>query len=119
MTDKSRRDIVDHCSWRSTVEKMFKGSIEGQMDQQDPEERDITCSYTELVALFRRFNDGMDNGESVSHSGLLAPASDHLTPSRSSSSASASRWRASAPLEKRNDQRRESWQSHSRQPMSM
>jgi hypothetical protein len=118
-TNFRNSDIVDHCSWRSTVEKMFKGSIEGQHDENDPDELDITYPYDALVDLFRRFNDGNTAIGTVSHSGLLSPASSHAGPSRSSSSASTSRWRASAPLERRGSQRQESSQSHSRHPMSM
>jgi hypothetical protein len=110
-------DIVDHCSWRSTVEKMFKGSIEGQHDENDPDELDITYPYDGLVDLFRRFNDGTTASDAVPHSGFLAAS--HAGPSRSPSSASTSRYRASAPPERRSSQRRERSQSHSRHHMSM
>jgi hypothetical protein len=85
------RDIIDHCSWRTTVDKMFKGSIEGFHDQNDEDEPPIAYDYKGLVGLFQAFNEG--NGT------LLLSNDLQRTPSRSSSrsSASSSRWRDSAP----------------------
>jgi hypothetical protein len=85
------RDIIDHCSWRTTVDKMFKGSIEGFHDQQDEDDPPVAYDYKGLVALFQAFNEG--NGT------LLPPNDLRRTPSRSSSrsSTSSSRWRDSVP----------------------
>ena len=115
MTDYWCRDIVDHCSWRSTVANMLTGSIAGNFDEYDPEELEITYSYSELIAMFRRFNHGSTNSGSVSYSGLLAPASRHFAPPPATSSALSSQWRHSAPLETRDRQSRESWRSQVRQ----
>ena len=51
------RDIVDHCSWRTSVDKMIKGSIEGFHDQDDNDEKDMKYHYQDLVALFKSYND--------------------------------------------------------------
>ncbi|RYN24089.1 hypothetical protein AA0112_g9043 [Alternaria arborescens] len=51
------RDIVDHCSWRTSVDKMIKGSIEGFHDQDDNDEKDMMYHYQDLVALFKSYND--------------------------------------------------------------
>jgi len=56
--DHKLRDIIDHCSWRSTVEKMLKGSIEGYWDQKEPEEPPVLYDYDKLVDLFNEFNRG-------------------------------------------------------------
>jgi len=111
------RDIVDHCSWRSTVEKMFKGSIDSQHDQYDPVELPITHDYQDLVNLFRVFNDRSLHEDDQSHSNLHPPASPRRSLSRSSS-------RNSKP-ESRQPERKsmpppriESWQSHTRGPFS-
>ncbi|KAF1851032.1 uncharacterized protein K460DRAFT_26711 [Cucurbitaria berberidis CBS 394.84] len=100
-TRSNLRDIIDHCSWRTTVDKMFKGSIEGWHDQKDPDELDIPYHYPDLVALFKSFNEGSDT---------LSPSTPHRTPSRSSSrsSNSTSQWRTSMPPE-----RTGSWKSQS------
>jgi hypothetical protein len=77
------KDIIDHCSWRSTVDKMFRGSVEGWLDQYGPQEQDMTYFYPHLVTFFRSFNEGE----------LLSPASLYparLSLSRSSSKGSAS-----------------------------
>ncbi|KAF2031395.1 hypothetical protein EK21DRAFT_88108 [Setomelanomma holmii] len=107
------RDIVDHCSWRSTVEKMFKGSIDPQDDQYDPLEIPITYNYQDLVALFRNFNDNQDGGSSDN---LLSPRS------RSSLSRTPSSRSAKSDAGKRNTMpptnRSESWKSHSRNTFS-
>jgi hypothetical protein len=106
--ENSLRDIIDHCSWRTTVDKMFKGSIEGFHDQKDSDELPITYDYDQLVALFQAFNEG--NGS------LLSPSQPQPTLSRSSSrsSTSTSRLRNSVPTE-----RMESWhKTHSRTPFS-
>jgi hypothetical protein len=52
------KDIVDHCSWRATVDKMFRGSVEGRVDQQDLPELGIPYWYKHLVTFFDSFNDG-------------------------------------------------------------
>lgn len=54
------RDIIDHCSWRAKVDKMFKGSIEGYFDEQDPDEEPILYDYKKLVDLFNTFNRAED-----------------------------------------------------------
>jgi Flp pilus assembly pilin Flp len=114
------RDIVDHCSWRSTVEKMFKGSITAQHDQHDPEELSIIYKYPELVALFRHFNEDAYTGELNMQTGLHPPTAAHLSLIRSSSqnSNSDTRWRNSAPLERRETRNRQRWQSPSERPFS-
>ncbi|KAF1942093.1 hypothetical protein EJ02DRAFT_454596 [Clathrospora elynae] len=101
------RDIIDHCSWRATVDKMFKGSIEGWHDQKDAEEVPLTYFYQGLLALFKAFNESSDT--------LLSPTRLQRTPSQMSnrSSGSSSRWRDSALPE-----RTESWRSHSRAAFS-
>jgi hypothetical protein len=110
------RDIVDHCSWRSSVEKMFKGSIEGQHDQHEPHDPSILYNETELIALFRRFNEDSHSG-SVSTNNGLAPSNSAMSRSSSRGSNTTLRWRDSAPLERVN-QRRESWQPQSERPFS-
>jgi hypothetical protein len=91
------RDIVDHCSWRTTVDKMFKGSIETYQDSQAPLEPKITYYYPHLVELFDSFNDG---GAS-----LLSPDGQNqsrLSLSRTSSRSSTQRKHESAPPERMN-----------------
>jgi hypothetical protein len=92
-----RKDIVDHCSWRTTVEKMFKGSIETYQDSQAPLEPEITYYYPHLVKFFDSFNDG---GAS-----LLSPDGQNqsrLSLSRTSSRSSTQRKHESAPPERVN-----------------
>jgi hypothetical protein len=92
-----RKDIVDHCSWRAGVDKMFKGSIETYHDKQAPPEPDITYSYDHLVAFFESFNDG---GAS-----LLSPDGQNqsrLSLSRTSSRSSIQKKHESAPPERMN-----------------
>jgi hypothetical protein len=93
-SDHKLRDIIDHCSWRASVDKMFKGSIEGFYDDKEPDEKPIGYDYDQLVALFQAFNEGSG--------GLLSPTQPGLqrTLSRSSSrsSTASSRWRDSAPV---------------------
>jgi hypothetical protein len=87
-----RKDIVDHCSWRSTVEKMFRGSIETWYAQMEPDEPDITYPYDHLVAFFESFNDG--------GAPLLSPDSQNqsrLSLSRTSSRSSVQKKHESAP----------------------
>ncbi|KAF2823723.1 hypothetical protein CC86DRAFT_59153 [Ophiobolus disseminans] len=89
-SERGFRDIVDHCSWRSTVEKMFKGSIDSRHDQYDPVELPITHSYPDLVNLFRVFNDESLHESDQSHASLLTPLSPRRSMSRSSSHSSKS-----------------------------
>jgi hypothetical protein len=94
---KEHKDIVDHCSWRSTVDKMFRGSIETWQDGQDPSEPDITYYYPHLVKFFDSFNDG---GAS-----LLSPDGQNqnrLSVSRTSSKSSIRKKHESAPPEQTN-----------------
>ena len=92
--ENNLRDIVDHCSWRSTVDKMLKGSIEGYWDYQEPEEPPILYDYDDLVGLFNAFNRGYD-GES----GHLKRLSQ--TPLRGSIRSSVSTSRADSWTERR------------------
>jgi hypothetical protein len=114
------RDIVDHCSWRSTVEKMFKGSIDGQYDQHDPTELPITYHYQDLVDLFRDFNNNSyhDENQPSPTNQLLSPTS----PSRMSLSRSSSRGSNSESHQRKREtmplSRTESWRRHSRLPSS-
>lgn len=81
--DNNLRDIIDHCSWRAEVDKMFKGSIEGYLDEQDSVEEPMLYDYDKLVALFNAFNSGKD--------GTLSPTSSLFrTPSRGSNRSSVS-----------------------------
>jgi hypothetical protein len=59
--ENNLRDIIDHCSWRCEVDKMFKGSIEGYLDEQDSVEQPMLYDYEKLVALFNAFNGGRDS----------------------------------------------------------
>jgi hypothetical protein len=77
------RDIIDHCSWRAKVDKMFRGSIEGFADEQDSDEEPPPYDYKELVNLFNTFNTGED--ATLSPTGTLS-----RTPSRVSRRSSAS-----------------------------
>lgn len=111
------RDIVDHCSWRSTVDKMFKGSIDGLYDQYEAKETPITHNYRELVKLFLNFNENSLQDAKPSRSGLLPYASPRhsisRSPSRDSTHESQQSIRQSMP-----PPQRESWQSHHRGPLS-
>jgi hypothetical protein len=92
-----RKDIVDHCSWRAGVDKMFKGSIETYHDKQAPPEPDITYPYDHLVAFFESFNDG--------GAPLLSPDGQNqsrLSLSRTSSRSSIQKKHESAPSERMN-----------------
>jgi hypothetical protein len=90
------KDIIDHCSWRTTVDKMFRGSIETWHDTQDPDEPDITYNYRHLVAFFESFNDdGMPP--------LLSPkrfSQSRKSLSRTSSKSSIQKKHESAPPER-------------------
>jgi hypothetical protein len=91
------KDIVDHCSWRATVDKMFKGSIETYQDSQAPPEPDITYYYPHLVKFFDSFNDD--------DASLLSPDGQNqsrLSLSRTSSRSSIQRKHESAPPERMN-----------------
>jgi hypothetical protein len=103
-TENNLRDIIDHCSWRATVDKMFRGSIELWHDQKNSDEPPVMYDYRQLGELFQAFNE--------SGSGLLSPTQPGLqrTLSRSSSrsSTSSTRWghSASVPVPA---ERTESW----------
>ena len=92
-TENGLRDIIDHCSWRASVDKMFKGSIEGFYDDNEQDDSPMEYDYDRLVALFQAFNEG--------GAGLLSPTQQgfHRSLSRSSSRSStmSSRKRGSAP----------------------
>jgi hypothetical protein len=81
--DRGLRDIIDHCSWRAKVDKMFKGSIEGYADNQDSDETPMSYNYEKLVDLFNAFNRGDDVAPSPT-----GPLS--RTPSRGSNRSSTS-----------------------------
>jgi hypothetical protein len=96
------KDIVDHCSWRTTVDKMFRGSIETRSDAQAPPEPDITYFYPHLVTFFDSFNDGGMKSR-------LAPESQNqsrLSLSRTSSRGSVQKKHESAPPERTTSQQR-------------
>ncbi|CAN9421752.1 unnamed protein product [Alternaria alternata] len=83
------RDIIDHCSWRTSVYKMFKGSIDGFHDQSDADEQDMKYYYPALVALFKAYNES--NHLQERSTGFLSPTSPTQSPlartfSRSSNS---------------------------------
>tara|TARA_R110002003_G_scaffold33_7_gene2097 strand:+ start:1896 stop:2729 length:834 start_codon:yes stop_codon:yes gene_type:complete len=83
------KDIVDHCSWRSTVDKMFRGSVDGWLDEQDQDERPIKHHYKHITTFFQSFNEGGSSNSAA----LLSPnGSGYRRPSlsRSSSKSSAS-----------------------------
>jgi hypothetical protein len=83
------KDIVDHCSWRTTVDKMFRGSVDGWLDEQDQDERPVTHVYRHLTTFFQSFNEGTSSNATA----LLSPnGSGYRRPSlsRSSSKSSAS-----------------------------
>ena len=92
--DHKLRDIIDHCSWRSTVDKMLMGSIEGYWDQKEPEEPPVLYDYDDLVDLFNAFNRGYDG-----KSGHLSRLSQ--TPLRGSIRSSVSTSRADSWTERR------------------
>ncbi|CAI9634656.1 unnamed protein product [Alternaria burnsii] len=79
------RDIIDHCSWRAKVDKMFKGSIEGYLDEQDSDEEPILYDYKKLVDLFDTFNRAEDPTLSPTNSLFRSPS---RTSHRSSTSLS-------------------------------
>lgn len=115
---RSSRDIIDHCSWRATVDKMFKGSIVGYHDRIDPIEPSIPYSYQDLVGLFQRFNDSSYHERQRTSPSLLAPRSPPL-PSLSRSSSRASN--SDSPQRKHDSVppvRRESWNSQHRKTFS-
>jgi hypothetical protein len=95
-SENNLRDIIDHCSWRATVDKMFRGSIELWHDQKNSDEPPVMYDYRQLGELFQAFNER--NG-----GGLLSPTQPGpqrtLSRSSSRSSTSSSRWRASAPVQ--------------------
>jgi len=81
--DNNLRDIIDHCSWRAEVTKIFIGSIEGSLDEKDSVEEPILYDYDKLVDLFDAFNSGKE--------GALSPTSTLFrTPSRGSNRSSVS-----------------------------
>lgn len=82
------KDIVDHCSWRTSVEKMFKGSIIGYQDQNDADEQDMIYDYPSLVALFESYNDS--NSTTTSNAQLSPQSPTVSTPMRSLSRSSRS-----------------------------
>ncbi|KAI4928942.1 hypothetical protein J4E85_005564 [Alternaria conjuncta] len=85
------RDIVDHCSWRTSGTKMFKGSIEGYHDLDDADEQDMNYHYTELVGLFKRYNESNNAAESSAHLSPQSPTPSSLKRSWSRSSTSSDR----------------------------
>ncbi|KAJ6281955.1 hypothetical protein J3E71DRAFT_399644 [Bipolaris maydis] len=66
------RDIIDHCSWRATVDKIFKGSIEGFLDEKDTKEPPVLYNYKQLVETFDRFNRGEEDGPVEPHNATLS-----------------------------------------------
>ncbi|EUC42619.1 hypothetical protein COCMIDRAFT_103100 [Bipolaris oryzae ATCC 44560] len=56
------RDIIDHCSWRATVDKIFKGSIEGFLDEKDTKDPPVQYDYKQLVEKFDQYNRGEEHG---------------------------------------------------------
>lgn len=52
------RDIIDHCSWRATVERMFIGAIDYLGDLRIQEETENPYEYEDLLKLFKSFNKG-------------------------------------------------------------
>ena len=87
----SGRDIVDHCSWRTSVTKMVKGSIEGYHDLDDADEQGMDYNYTELVGLFKRYNESNNAAESSAHLSPQSPTPSSLKRSWSRSSTSSDR----------------------------
>lgn len=85
-SSRDLRDIIDHCSWRATVDKIFKGSIEGFHDEKDDEEFPIIYDYKKLADKFDRFNKGEEGCEDRGkNTGLLSPSSAstlHRSPSQ-------------------------------------
>jgi hypothetical protein len=81
--DCGLRDIIDHCSWRAKVDKMFKGSIKGYADNQNSDEKPMSYDYEKLVDLFNTFNK--EDDATLSPTGLLS-----RTPSRGSNRSSIS-----------------------------
>jgi hypothetical protein len=103
------KDIVDHCSWRATVDKMFRGSIETWSDAQEPDEPDITYWYPQLVAFFESFN-----GSGAAP--LLSPnrlGQSHKSISRTSSKSSIQKKHESAPPERMDSRHRAHRKSYS------
>jgi hypothetical protein len=92
-TENNLRDIIDHCSWRATVDKIFRGSIELWHDQKNSDEPPVLYDYRQLGELFQGFNEGSAALLSPMQSGLQRS----LSQSSSRSSTSISRWRDSAP----------------------
>lgn len=56
------RDIIDHCTWRAPVDKIFKGSIEGFHDEKEAKEPPVLYDYKQLVEKFHLFNRGEGDG---------------------------------------------------------
>jgi hypothetical protein len=94
---------------------MFKGSIDGQYDQQDPAELPITYFYQDLVDLFRDFNNSshQDEDQPSPTNQLLSRTLLSRSSSHGSNSESNQRKRETMPLS-----RTESWRRHSRLPFS-
>jgi hypothetical protein len=84
------RDIIDHCSWRATVDKMFRGSIELWHDQKNSDDPPVMYNYRQLGELFQEFNERL---LSPTQPGLLS-----ISRSSSRSSTASTRWRDSAPV---------------------
>ncbi|KAH6866648.1 hypothetical protein BKA58DRAFT_441646 [Alternaria rosae] len=81
--DNNMRDIIDHCSWRAEVDKMFTGSIEVYADNHNFVDPPMLYDYDDLVGLFNTFNKGVD--------ALLSPTGNpSQTPSRASNRSSFS-----------------------------
>lgn len=66
------RDIIDHCSWRATVDKIFKGSIEGFLDEKDTNEPPVQYDYKQLMERFDRFNRGEEDGGAEAQNATLS-----------------------------------------------
>lgn len=110
-SDLNLRDIIDHCSWRADVDKIFKGSIDPSHDQNDDGELPIEYNYQELVKKFDRFNTGDKIQESGGKSaGLLSPS----TPSLLHRSSSQNSGRSTSTLRKRDTTPPETPRSHSK-----
>ncbi|OAL51267.1 hypothetical protein IQ07DRAFT_631168 [Pyrenochaeta sp. DS3sAY3a] len=51
-------DIIDHCSWRATVERMFIGAIDYLGELRRQKETENSYDYEALLELFKNFNEG-------------------------------------------------------------
>lgn len=93
----NRKDIVDHCSWRATVDKMFRGSVEGRVDQQDSYEPGIPYWYEHLVTFFHSFNDGSGSTSLLSPDRNRSRQSVSRSPSMRSNTDNRQKKHESAP----------------------